>query len=193
MGKSRIDRPLTAEERELAARAYKLARPVAINYARKWRSYDVDWSGEIAVRLCRMIPSFDPRLSSLKTWAICHANFACKEAIRSKASGNPDARKRSNRLRFVSLDNEICDGSGHTFAGSIEGPGLPGPFEHSDAANLLRGLSPIQRTSVWDSFVADRPLHEIAREHGVSESRISQVRAQALEFLRSHRAAEACA
>ena len=192
MGRStRTVRPLTAEEQQLAERAFEYARPVAEGYAKRWARVRVDWSGEVALRICRLIPTFDPSRSALRAWAISHANFACQDAIRMKAD-TPRSRGVNRRLRTVSLDAPLPDDSDHTYAGSIEGPGLPDPFTDDDAAHLLRGLPAIQRAAVWETVVEGRAQHQVARDFGVSEGRISQLRTRALEYLREHRREEAC-
>jgi RNA polymerase sigma factor (sigma-70 family) len=182
--------PLTAELQRLAETAWQYVDRRAAEVDRDWR--DVGVTAAVAERIVTLIPTFDPAKSSLQTWAQRQAHFAIGDAAR--AARRPGYRRSSGCPSNISLDAErwMADPSeGHrpvTLHNEI-GESDPVPeFEHAEAArHLLRGLRPDERHVVWGHYVEGRTLKDLAADIGVSESRASQIRAEALEFLRAAR------
>lgn len=180
---------LTPELQALAAEAFGHASCVASAYGRKYPDFGADWSGEIAVRICCLIATFDPSMSSLRSWAISQAHFACKDAIRAVA-GRPGSRRR--RRRIISLDAPPSIGSPHFdpwrpegLLGVLAAPPVPCPDAMDDALAMLKGLRGPESIVLREAVLRGRTHAEVAAELGCSESRISQIRAAALQFLRN--------
>lgn len=185
-------KPLTPHEQELAAKAFGLTGYVVKKYRRKFSTFDIDWEGEIAVRICKLIGTYDPAKSGLQTWATLQALGACKDAMRREG-----ILDRSGKLmpRTWLFGGWTCRGPASFEEGRETGgitpsflavaPPEPDPAETSDTkAYLLRGLKPLQKEAVWQSIVEGRTLREIAADFGLSESRLCQLREMGLAFLR---------
>lgn len=189
MGRHRTDRPLTAAEQELAAQAFEHARPTAEKYLKNWGRFQVDFSSEVALRICQRISTFDSSRSSLWTWSNMLADFACRDALRMLAN-TPESRVRNRRLRFVNMDTPLPRRSGYAFADLFVADPSPDLLANEQAMELLRGLTPVERTAVWETVVNDRTCPEVGEDLGVHATRVSQLRVQALAFLREHRREE---
>ncbi len=193
-----MGRRLNEEQRALAEEAWELAQPVLRRMIRRWGD-TLDFAGEVGLRIARLIPDFDPSKSSLRTWAFHQAYFASLDAIR--ASYSPGERRSRRHTRTMSLDAPCapCAPSGPYAEESKESYGEqaytmldwigeddpPSPLELTEAAQrLLRGLLPFERAVLWGGEVEDRHQKAIAADFGLNESRASQIRVQALEWLR---------
>jgi RNA polymerase sigma factor for flagellar operon FliA len=90
------------------------------------------------------------------------------------------------RAQVLSLDLAEEAGAGETLASVIPGPEQM--TEHRERLTYLTEavaeLPERMRVVVEQYFLAERPMAEIAETLGVSESRISQIRAEALVLLR---------
>jgi RNA polymerase sigma factor for flagellar operon FliA len=90
------------------------------------------------------------------------------------------------RAQVLSLDLAEEAGAGESLASAIPGP--EAVTEHRERLTYLTEavaeLPERMRAVVEQYFLAERPMAEIAETLGVSESRISQIRAEALVLLR---------
>ena len=171
---------LTPDLQRLAAEAFGYTASMADRMGRRYSKMAIDWDGEIAVRICTLIGSFDES-RCLKVWAIHQANFACRDALRAALGrkGRPSGRPRTLSMDAIRPAYEPT---------ALDAP-RPEPDARDDAVRLLRGLRPIQAAAMLGSYVDGRLLSEIARDHGVSESRMSQIRSEAVATLRRDLAA----
>lgn len=175
--------PLTPELQEVVEQALPAAMNVAAKYARVYGSH-LDWHGEASLRLCERVGDYDPGKSNPRTWAACHAHYACQELIRREVPAK--ARNRHKRAFVVlSLDRPATP-DGKSFAAIIpdrrreytEGAGV------ADGMRLIKGLTPIEKAVAWAVFVERRPQAEVADTLGVSKSRVQQVKVGAVRRLR---------
>lgn len=98
-------------------------------------------------------------------------------------------RERVQRAAVLSLnaivgDNDVDLATGLACAEPSQEERLLGEERSSTLQAAVEALPERLRIVVQGYFLGERPMAEIARELGVSESRISQMRAQALELLR---------
>lgn len=173
--------PLTPEQQQLAAEAWSHVAAMAAEAERQFPLTCA--SAQVAVRITRAIPTFDPRLSSLKTWAKMQARGAILDAQR--ATVPPGVKRgqpvpRTEPLALMRNDDDPA---------LVFDP--PPEWEEMEAVRYwLRGLLPEERAAVLDSIVGEEPLPAIGERHGICKSRVSQLRTAALEQLRYARPAE---
>lgn len=170
---------LTPEQQALAAEAWSCVEVAVMRLDRKFPAACI--SAEVACRITRLIPTFDPRRSSLRTWAGIQARGAIRDAQRGCHPAG--ARRRPSKHGTISLADLVLDPA------VTHDP--PSEWVEMEAArHLLRGLRPDERDSVLCSIVGEETVAAIGARHGVSESRASQLRTAALAWLRAARARE---
>lgn len=170
---------LTEEQQQLAAEAWGHVAAMAAEAERRYPATCA--SAEVACRIVRLIPTFNPDKKSLRSWAFMQALGAIKDAQRdSLPAGGKRGRliPKTGSLAAMVLDpTAVCD--------------PPARWEEDEAARRwVRGLRPEERAAVLDSIVGEEPLSAIGERHGVSESRVSQLRTAAMEQIRYARSAE---
>ena len=170
---------LSSEQQQLVTQALTYALSVARKHARFYGSR-LDFEGAVALWLCLEINKFDPEKSSLRTWAGLQGHFACRNLMRSEIPGK-SRNKYFRKAQFLSLDRTL-DQHGVPIAEQIAAP-AERRVDSEEDKQLLRGLDTRARTIVWKSIVEGVPLKAIAQSLGVSEARISKLRASAMEFL----------
>jgi RNA polymerase sigma factor (sigma-70 family) len=171
---------LTPQQQQLVSQALQHALAVARKHARLYGPR-LDFEGAVALWLCQEIAKFDPKKSSLKTWAGWQGHFACRNLMRSEIPVK-SRKKCFRRAQFLSLDTTF-DQSGVPIAEQIAAP-PEHPVDIQEDKLLLRGLDTRTRTILWNSIVEEIPLKAIAQSLGVSEARISKLRTSGIEFLR---------
>ncbi len=190
-----MGRRLTEEQRALAELAWELAQPAIRKMVKRWGD-TLDFAGEVGLRIARLIPDFDPSRSALRTWAFHQAYFACLDTIR--ASYSPGEKRSRRHTRTMSLHAQVASSvsrqqdfrenlseMAHTLLDWQGEDDPPTPLEQIEAAQrLLRGLLPFERAVLWGAEVEGRTQKAVAEDFGLTESRSSQMRKQAIEFLR---------
>ncbi len=189
-----MGRRLTDAQRALAEEAWELAQPAIRKMVKRWGD-TLDFAGEVGLRIARLIPDFDPSRSALRTWAFHQAYFACLDTIR--ASYSPGEKRSRRHTRTMSLyaatapngpyteeTKESYGEHAYTLLDWVGEDDPPTPIEQTEAAQrLLRGLLPFERAVLWGK-VEGRTQKAVAADFGLNESRASQVRVQALDWLR---------
>lgn len=176
-----------------ASRAYEPARgvPFARYAATRIRGAildelrGIDWASRAVRRRGR---DLDQSRSSLATsLGRTPTNQEVADALGlsvADVQGNDDDKARANVLSLQGA------GADYSIADFLVSP-TPGPdamLEHQERLDYLVAaideLPDRLRTVVTEYFLAERPMVEIAESLGVSESRVSQIRAEALVLLR---------
>lgn len=181
--------PLTEEQRALVAEAWELIATTR-QYWRREQGKWIDTDGAIAERLIEMAPNFDGSKSKLKTWAIYHAHYAVQDELRrSGASGNRHRKGRKVTIRHTASLDAIIGQHGISILDFLGAPDPPTAADQAESLTwLTRGLTAVERAAVLGSIVEGRTLRAIGQDHEISESRIHQIRAQALDLLRQREA-----
>ncbi len=177
---------LTPDQQQQVALALPRALVVARKHAR-WYGPKLDFEGAVALWLCQQIAKFDPSRSDLKSWASWQARSACWELLRLEVP-QKSRRKHFRKARFLSLD-AVLEPDGQPLS-ALLADRAGEPDDPEDDRQLLRGLDTRTQTVVWKSIVEEVPLKVIAQILGMSESRISKLRATAISFLRQRAAPE---
>jgi RNA polymerase sigma factor for flagellar operon FliA len=143
-----------------------------------------DWSSRSVRRRSREIEEARNRLAATIGGLPDNAAVAAALGLSADEVAQTDADVA--RARVLPLDA----GPDNVFADLLRAP-EPGPeatFEHTERveylADAIEELPERLRTVVRGYFLEERPMAEIAAELGVTESRVSQLRAEALVLLR---------
>jgi RNA polymerase sigma factor for flagellar operon FliA len=146
----------------------------------------IDWASRAVRRRGREVEEMRGRLASALGRAATDAETASALGITlTELQSNQDDITRANVLSLhVAPDDEDALES---LLVSPE-PGPEAALEHRERLEYLvsaiEELPERQRIVITDYFLAEKPMAEIAETLGVSESRVSQIRAEALVLLR---------
>lgn len=197
----RPDQKLTAEQQDLAAKAWELAQPTIRSFRRRYAN--VEYDGVVGERIVRYIADFDPRQSPLKHWVRRHAIGACLDAMRQNQlvgrayRGDHEKRRSEPRPKVMQLSSleanharqyaaqYLYDRSTLDQTNVLEVHDRTSHLEQmEELGDLLRGASKRERLLVIGYYLMDRTLREIGEDLGLSESRISQMHTALIERLR---------
>lgn len=159
-----------------------MARAYARRAARRFRLDPDDAESEALFALARSLPRYDPARGKLDVWLGYSVWHALLELGRARARRAALARfsrleepYRDRAGRMTSLAGELAD------RGERPGAALEGAEE---AGRLLRGLTPEERRVLWGHAVLGATFAALAASEGKRESRLRQVSAGALAWLR---------
>ena len=156
-------RRLSEDERRFLEGVWPAAEAVAARYERAYG--DRDFRGAVALALCRYVTTYDPALADPCRWAIIQAHYACRKARR--------------RMPFDSLDSYGPGGTPYRhFAEEL---GRPDP---EPEGMLLEGLVPAQAEVLRRYALGGESLGDIARDMGLSKSRVARLKDAACARLR---------
>jgi RNA polymerase sigma factor for flagellar operon FliA len=148
---------------------------------------DLMQAGAVAVLEARR--GFDPSRASFQTYARARARGAMLDHVRRATWGGRslDYRRRSLRRWLTSLEELVAE---ERWIESQIDQDL-GPEARAELADCLRRLAPAlamldekSRYVLTQYFFGQRTLQDIARDFGVTESRVSQIKSAALATLR---------
>lgn len=144
----------------------------------------IDWASRAVRRRSR-------DLDSTRTQLAVTLGRRASDAEVASALGIPVAEVEGNdrdvaRANVLSLQGTAECGLADMLASPVDGP--EDVVEHQERLHYLveaiEELPPRLRVVVTDYFIAERPMAAIAADLDVSESRVSQIRAEALVLLR---------
>jgi len=144
----------------------------------------VDWASRSVRRRARELDATRARLASVLGRTATATEVADAAGLRvEEVTGNDDDVVRA---QVLSLHTSEDEGIGDTLAGTAPDPQRS--LEHRERLTYLTEavaeLPERLRLVVEQYFLNERPMAEIAATLGVTESRISQLRAEALVLLR---------
>lgn len=166
--------------------AFKLAKIVC----GLWDVQDLVQEGLMA--LAQSVLKLDLRRKTrLTTFAGWCVRGAMLDYLRNQqALGSGGGRKGARHIKKVSLDAVLAasdedDGRDLSIEGVLGVCDAPTAVEHlQDFAERLRGVGERERTLLMLYYVEDWPMKRIGAALGMSESRVSQLHAELLKFLR---------
>lgn len=144
----------------------------------------IDWASRSVRRRARELDATRSRLATVLGRPATRAEVADAAGLSvTEVTGNDDDIARA---QVLSLHASEDDGIGESLVGNAPDP--QGALEHGERLTYLNDavaeLPDRLRLVVEQYFLNERPMAEIAATLGVSESRISQLRAEALVLLR---------
>ena len=144
----------------------------------------IDWASRSVRRRARELDATRSQLATALGRPATHAEVADAAGLSvGEVTGNGDDIARAQVLSLHAAED---DGIGDTLVGNAPDP--QGALEHGERltylAEAVAELPERLRLVVEQYFLNERPMAEIAATLGVSESRISQLRAEALVLLR---------
>jgi len=176
------------DEAALFAKYAPIARWIAHKYA-NGRSLAAEWAdvyADASIGVLAAIRHFDPTRSlTQRAYVFIRARGAAIDGIRQRGyKTRKDVDTRRVPLSLDMLRDDVDDGG----AGWDLGENDRG-YDEVDAAEtiplLLVQLSRRPRFVIEAYYLAGRTLADIARELGVTESRVSQIHTQALRQMRA--------
>lgn len=176
--------PLTGDQQELAAHAWRIVQTIIARYEQKRKG--PDYAGFVAERITVTIPSYDPRLSSLKTWACRQATGACLDAMRGNVLVGParpvDRESRPHVMLFSthqannakrSRRRSDWDGSNDILFTRAVATDSPEWLQMDSLADLLRGSSEIEVQIILGYYRDGLTMREIGERIDRSETVVS--------------------
>ena len=144
----------------------------------------IDWASRSVRRRARELDATRSRLATVLGRPATQAEVADAAGLSvGEVTGNDDDIARA---QVLSLHASEDDGIGDTLVGNAPDP--QGALEHGERltylAEAVAELPDRLRLVVEQYFLNERPMAEIGATLGVSESRLSQLRAEALVLLR---------
>jgi RNA polymerase sigma factor FliA len=176
------------DESELFDRYVHIARWTAHKYANGW-SLAAEWAdvyADASIGVLNAIRHFDPARSLTQSaYVFVRARGAAIDGIRQRGyMTRTDVDTRRVPLSLDMLCESVDDGGDGLDLGAIDGG-----YDKVDSAEtvpyLLAALSRRSRFVIEAYYLAGRSLADIARELGVTESRVSQIHTQALRQMRA--------
>lgn len=146
----------------------------------------IDWASRSVRRTARTLEDTRTRLTQSLGRTPTDAELASAQGI----SVEDVVANREDLARAQVLSLEADDATGTSYAATLQAT-TPSPEQALEHAELLTYLSEAVaelperlRRVVEGYFLAEQPMAELAAELGVTESRISQLRAEAMVLLR---------
>jgi RNA polymerase sigma factor for flagellar operon FliA len=176
------------DESELFDKYVHVAKWTAHKYANGW-SLAAEWAdvyADASIGVLNAIRNFDPARSlTQKAYVFIRARGAAIDGIRQRGyMTRSDVDTRRVPLSLDMLRDDIDDGGDGLDLGANELG-----YDKVDTAEtvpyLLAVLSRRSRFVIEAYYLAGRSLGDIARELGVTESRVSQIHTQALRQMRA--------
>ncbi len=170
---------LTPEQQAFVERCWWYTYRVRLRYRAKYPGLDFD--GAAGLRLCRDAPRYDSALSKWETWSISVVNWACAELVRkSRLHGyrkTPRTTPHPSVLPLGRLDDlDYADRRTPQLISEVE--------NRDEIDHLLRGLSDRSRRVILETLGRGRSLRAVGADLGISDSRVLDLRDEALDWIR---------